>query len=55
MSNFNILIAIIIFLFSNQDWGHISNVEFWVEGVVQCIVAVAGLLGNIGSSFILLK
>ena len=33
------------FNFSAEDWTHISNVEFWVEGVFQCIVAVAGLLG----------
>ena len=43
------------FLLSENDWGHIGKVEFWVEGIFQCIVAVSGLLGNIISAFILLK
>ena len=40
---------------SNLDWDYIDKLQFWVEGVLPCVVAVSGILGNAITAFILLK
>ena len=44
-----------IILYSPDQYELIHDVEFWGEGVFQCVVAVSGLLANIMSAFILMK
>ena len=33
-------------LITQDDYEIIDSVEFWIEGVLSCIVGVFGLLGN---------
>ena len=40
---------------SELDWEYVDSFAFWVEGIMQCILAISGIFGNSISTFILLK
>ena len=41
--------------FTISDNELLDNVTFWLEGVINCIIASSGLIANIVSAFILSK
>ncbi len=40
---------------SQEDDRVVNELGFWLEGVVQCCVAILGLIGNFISALILLR
>jgi len=42
-------------IYSRQDDALIEMFSFWIEGVLQCCVAIGGLFGNLISGVILSK
>ena len=39
--------------FTDGDGLMLKHVSFWVEGTLSCSIAMAGFVGNVGSSVIL--
>ena len=40
-------------VFTAETDAFLHKITFWIEGVLCCVIAIPGFLGNIGSSYVL--